>query len=127
MNTKPTSRKKSWVQFEKRLAAWAGVLSVSLTAANNRGQTYTVLHSFTGSDGPYAQGDLVLSGTTLYGTTCNGGNSNCGTVFRVSTDGTGYMVLKHFSGTDRASPWVVVRKQTPQTSNQGAVKAISHQ
>lgn len=96
------------MQFEKRLALWAGVLSLSLTAANSRGQTYTVLHSFTGSDGAYAQRDLVLSGTTLYGTTCNGGNSNCGTVLRVSTDDTDYTVLKHFSGTDGASPWVTV-------------------
>jgi uncharacterized repeat protein (TIGR03803 family) len=41
---------------------------------------------------------LVLSGNALYGTTRNGGNGN-GTVFSISTDGTGFTALHSFSGT----------------------------
>ena len=47
---------------------------------------------------------LVLSGGTLYGTTYLGGSSDKGTVFKVNTDGTGYTVLKSFTGSDGASP-----------------------
>jgi uncharacterized repeat protein (TIGR03803 family) len=60
--------------------------------------TYTVLHNFTGSDGGGLSSSLVLSGGTLYGTTDNGGLHNCGTVFKVNTDGSGFALLKSFSG-----------------------------
>jgi len=106
MKTKPEFKNRLCGQFKNLLAVQAGVLMLCLAATSSPAQTYTILHSFSGSDGANPQGDLVLSGTTLYGTTCNGGNSNCGTVFRISTDGTGYTVLKHFSGTDGANPWV---------------------
>jgi uncharacterized repeat protein (TIGR03803 family) len=50
---------------------------------------------------------LALSGNTLYGTTFAGGNSSQGkgTVFKVDTDGSGFAVLKHFTGSDGARPW----------------------
>ena len=46
--------------------------------------TETVLHNFAGTtaDGAEPDGDLVLSGSTLYGTTAIGGASNDGTVFQ---------------------------------------------
>ncbi|MGO4879240.1 MAG: choice-of-anchor tandem repeat GloVer-containing protein [Bryobacteraceae bacterium] len=46
--------------------------------------TETVLHSFAGatSDGSAPDGDLVLSGTSIYGTTSAGGSSSDGTVFQ---------------------------------------------
>ena len=47
---------------------------------------------------------LILSGSTLYGTTDHGGSSGNGTVFKVNTDGTGYTVLKNFTGSDGANP-----------------------
>jgi uncharacterized repeat protein (TIGR03803 family) len=43
---------------------------------------------------------LLLDGTTLYGTTYVGGSSGYGTVFKLSTDGSSYSVLKHFSSYD---------------------------
>jgi uncharacterized repeat protein (TIGR03803 family) len=65
------------------------------------GTGYTVLRSFSGgSDGSYPWGALVLSGSTLYGTTENGGTAGRGTLFKVNTDGTGYRVLKSFTCTD---------------------------
>jgi uncharacterized repeat protein (TIGR03803 family) len=67
---------------------------------NSDGSDYTVLYNFTNSPdgaGPYA--GLTLSGSTLYGTTAEGGSSGSGTVFKINTDGSGYTVLKNFSGT----------------------------
>ena len=51
--------------------------------------------SGTNADGVYPNGGLVLDGSTLYGTTYQGGNSN-GVVFTVQTDGSDYRVLKYF-------------------------------
>src|SRR5205823_605761 len=45
-----------------------------------------------------------LSGNTLYGTTQNGGSSNRGTVFALTTDGTGFTNLHSFTGSDGAYP-----------------------
>jgi len=72
---------------------------------NTDGMGYTVLKSFTGSDGALPQAGLVLSGGTLYGTTYSGGSSNAGTVFEMNTDGTGYTVLKSFTGSDGSLPY----------------------
>jgi uncharacterized repeat protein (TIGR03803 family) len=41
---------------------------------------------------------LILSGNTLYGTAAGGGSSGYGTVFAVSTDGTGFTKLYSFTG-----------------------------
>jgi uncharacterized repeat protein (TIGR03803 family) len=67
-------------------------------------QTFTNLHSFTGSDGGNPQAGLILSGTTLYGTAFQGGSSGAGTVFAVSTDGTGFTNLHSFTYSDGVNP-----------------------
>jgi len=69
-------------------------------------QTFAVLHNFsaTSSDSytnwdgaqPYQTG-LVLSGTSLYGTTLYGGVNGRGTVFSVNTNGNDFTVLHTFS------------------------------
>jgi uncharacterized repeat protein (TIGR03803 family) len=66
---------------------------------NTDGTGYTVLRQFTGSDGsiPLNVGGLVVSGTTLYGTTEFGGISNQGTLFSLNTDGSGFTILKQFT------------------------------
>jgi uncharacterized repeat protein (TIGR03803 family) len=46
----------------------------------------------------------VLSGAALYGTGLWGGASNCGVVYKVNTDGSGYRVLHNFSGSDGKGP-----------------------
>ena len=73
---------------------------------NTDGSAYTILKHFNGSggDGQSPRG-LTLSGSVLYGTTAYGGGSNLGTVFKVNTDGTGYTVLKNFTGSDGAYPF----------------------
>jgi uncharacterized repeat protein (TIGR03803 family) len=67
---------------------------------------FTVLHTFAGTNSSGAGTcDLLLSGGTLYGTTQNGGSSDKGTVFKITTAGSGFTVLKNFTGgSDGANP-----------------------
>jgi uncharacterized repeat protein (TIGR03803 family) len=67
---------------------------------NTNGGSYGVLRTFTKSAGdgqnPYAA-LMQASNGALYGTTYNGGASNVGTVFMLSTDGGGYSILHSFN------------------------------
>ncbi|HXP60391.1 MAG TPA: choice-of-anchor tandem repeat GloVer-containing protein [Dongiaceae bacterium] len=81
-------------------------VALAVTLANvTSAQTYTVLKNFTGGDGQNPCAGLVLSGSTLYGTTQSGGSSSNGVVFKMNTDGSGYTVLKDFTGGDGQSPF----------------------
>ncbi|MGO8837166.1 MAG: choice-of-anchor tandem repeat GloVer-containing protein [Limisphaerales bacterium] len=90
------------------------MLAVTLLAfsdTNLRAQQYTVLHTFAGwpSDGDVPVGRLLLSGSTLFGTTFGGSTNtpdlNGGIVFSLNTDGTGYTILHSFRpGPDGQSP-----------------------
>jgi len=64
------------------------------------GSGFALLHSFTGGtlDGKWPQGSLIISGTTLFGMTCFGGDSDRGTIFKIETDGTGFALLHEFIG-----------------------------
>jgi uncharacterized repeat protein (TIGR03803 family) len=72
---------------------------------NTDGTGFTVLHQFTAGgsnaplnmDGARPMARLLLSAHTLYGTAQRGGN-NEGTVFKVNTDGTGFVTLHMFAG-----------------------------
>jgi uncharacterized repeat protein (TIGR03803 family) len=74
---------------------------------NLDGSDFTVLHSFNGLDGAWPYARMILLGGTLYGTTTQGGSNYLGggtwgngTVFKINTDGSGYTVLKSFTGYD---------------------------
>lgn len=89
-------------------------LALLLTLAA-RAQTYIVLKNFTNSpDGSHPYASLTVSGSTLYGTTYDGGSSSNGTVFKINTDGTSYTVLKNFgafinaTNNDGQNPWAGV-------------------
>jgi uncharacterized repeat protein (TIGR03803 family) len=57
----------------------------TMFAVNTDGSGFTTLHTFTGgSDGAYPRAGLMLSGSTLYGTTGGGGTSGNGTVFSLA-------------------------------------------
>ena len=75
-------------------------------AVNTNGSGYVVLHNFTNQpDGLFPTKDMILSGGTLFGTTYQGGISNCGTIFSLSTNGTGYTILHSFTNSpDGANP-----------------------
>jgi len=69
-------------------------------ALNTDGTGFTNLHTFTGSsDGANPNAALILSGNTLYGTAAYGGSWGAGTVFALSTDGTGFTNLHIFTPT----------------------------
>ena len=82
-------------------------------AVNTNGTGFTNLYSFsaldqnynTNSDGARPVGGLILSGNTLYGTAIAGGSGDEGTVFAVSTNGSGFTNLHNFTGSDGASPY----------------------
>ena len=75
---------------------WGIIFSLSTNGTN-----FTVLHAFTNQpDGAWPEGNLLLAGGTLYGTTDAGGSGlgvGCGTVFSVSTNGTNFKVLHAFT------------------------------
>ena len=66
---------------------------------NMDGTGYSNLYAFIGgiTDGSYPLGSLALSNSTLFGLTEYGGNNDCGTAFKINTDGTGYGLLHEFS------------------------------
>ncbi len=68
-----------------------------------------LLHEFAGDafDGAFPHGSLIISGTTLYGMTCNGGRNNMGMIFKIQRDGTGYAQMHAFAGgvNDGANPF----------------------
>jgi uncharacterized repeat protein (TIGR03803 family) len=67
---------------------------------NTDGTGFALLHSFdvASGDGNGPYGSLILSGSTLYGTTRFGGAAGGGTVFKINTDGSGYGTLYSFGG-----------------------------
>jgi len=83
------------------LALIAGLILIPAPQAP--AQTFTNLHSFTvgHSDGSDPQASLILSGDTLYGTTCSGGTTYAydGTVFAINTNGTAFTNLYKFTAT----------------------------
>ena len=87
---------------------------------------YAVLHSF-GSDRADGRGprSALVEGrdALLYGTTPVGGKQDCGTVFKLAKDGSGYAVLHHFAhdGPDGQSPQGLV--QSPEGVLYGTTEA----
>jgi uncharacterized repeat protein (TIGR03803 family) len=78
-------------------------------SVNTDGTGYAILHVFSNTDGAHPHAGLFLWGNALYGTTVNGGTSStgtpAGTIFRINTDGTGFMSLHTFSGAPNDGYW----------------------
>lgn len=88
------------------------------------GTGFTNLHSFSGgltfpyqtnTDGATPSAKLILADDTLYGTAHVGGKFGNGTVFKINTNGAGFLVLYHFTGTSGSFP---------QTNSDGANPVI---
>ena len=79
--------------------------------ANTNGTAFTVLTNFPATDpdtgtngvGANPQGNLVLSGGTLFGTATAGGAAANGTVFSIGTNGSGLSVLWDFTAAETNS------------------------
>jgi len=77
--------------------------SGTIFSLGTNGMDFTNLYSFspainlTNRDGQNPQADLVIAGSTLYGTTGGGGSGGNGTVFRINIDGTGFTNLHSFT------------------------------
>ncbi len=74
------------------------------------GSDLQVLHAFSDTDGAYPRAGLTLVGSTLVGTTEDGGGQGIGTIFSVNTDGSDFQTLHSFSGADGEHP---VAESTP--------------
>ena len=72
----------------------------TLFKINTDGSGFTVLHNFTNADGGFPSIHMVVIGTNLYGTTEFGGvdvgGVGGGTIFRISTSGSGFTNLYDF-------------------------------
>jgi uncharacterized repeat protein (TIGR03803 family) len=84
-------------------------------AVNTDGTGFTNLYTFSANigdvsgnpinvDGASPFASLIVSGTTLYGTTYSGGNAARGTVFKINTDGTGFSTLHSFNSDEAGYP-----------------------
>jgi uncharacterized repeat protein (TIGR03803 family) len=82
--------------------------SGSVFRLNTDGSGFTTLHSFSPTGGAgYEPTAALVQGRdgNLYGTTQGGGNSGAGTVFKLGTNGTGFVQLYSFGGPgDAQSP-----------------------
>jgi uncharacterized repeat protein (TIGR03803 family) len=77
-------------------------LTLVVAAWPAQGQTYTVVHTFGGSDGANPVAGLILDGSSsLYGTTFGGGAFTFGTVFKIDESGS-ETVLHSFYVSDGA-------------------------
>jgi len=92
------------VLYGTTLAGGFGESGVIFSIATNGG-SFTVLHHFTSvdpttrtnTDGVKPVANLLLVGGTLYGTASAGGSGASGTVFSISTNGSQFQTLYHFS------------------------------
>lgn len=72
--------------------------------------TETILHDFTGAEGTSPNGDLIVKGGNLFGTTEHGGPADMGTVFELKKPKAGETAWRHsviysFSGPDGDFPF----------------------
>jgi uncharacterized repeat protein (TIGR03803 family) len=90
-----------------RLVALLGGVAFAGIVPRAYAGTYTVLYSFSGEgDGATPYGGFTAVGSTLYGTTYNGGALNRGTVFAFNPTTRGKMILHSFGATnDGANPF----------------------
>ncbi len=70
------------------------------------GSNYEILHGYTDTlGGGDPLGSLIFEGNFLYGMTSYGGINNMGTIFRLKPDGSDYVKLFEFTGTNGSEPW----------------------
>jgi uncharacterized repeat protein (TIGR03803 family) len=78
--------------------------SGTVFALDTNGGGYRDLHDFSGADGYFPTGSLVLSGNVLFGVTALGGINDSGSIFSIHTDGTHFKDIFDFNGTNGQEP-----------------------
>jgi uncharacterized repeat protein (TIGR03803 family) len=68
------------------------------------GTGFQKLLDFNNTNGALPYCSLIISGSTLYGISQQGGTSGYGLIFKIQTDGTGYQTLLNFNGTNGWAP-----------------------
>lgn len=95
---KITSILKSASAMAPHLAMIATLSMIGAHAALARSHAFTLLHTFSGTDGAYPYSDLLADAAgNLYGTTRTGGDAGQGVIFKLAADGT-ETVLHSFTG-----------------------------
>ena len=91
-----------WPQAGLRLSEETlyGTAEGAIFKVDTLGNGYAVLKELNG----HSSAEVLVSGNTLFGTTCDGGDNNLGKVFAFDTVSGNYTVLKHFTGADGAAP-----------------------
>ncbi len=80
--------------------------SILLSATWAHGQTFTVLHTFSGPDGSFPTAGLFRdSAGNLYGTTFWGGALGLGTVYKIDANNNETVLYSFAGGTDGANPY----------------------
>ncbi len=75
-------------------------------AIDTNGSNYKDLLDFNGTNkGGTPYGDLILSGNNLFGMASRGGTSGYGVAFSIDTDGSNYMDILNFNGTNGEAPY----------------------
>jgi uncharacterized repeat protein (TIGR03803 family) len=107
MNPKSVSFRSPLVSFCS-VAHLAAVFMAGLMLGESAsGQSLATLYSFLAPEDHTADpaAGLIISGTSLYGTSALGGSYGSGTIFTLNTNGTGFTILYNFSGgSDGANP-----------------------
>ena len=118
---KNSAQHRSWNRklFSSAATAAMAFAFTGVVTQSAQERTFTVIHTFTGSDGanPYA-GLTIDQAGRLYGTTWRGGAgpctisflNGCGTVFRFTAHGQGWLFdpLYSFQGVDGEAPYATV-------------------
>lgn len=76
-----------------------GVFGGTIFSVSTNGSNFTVLHYFqksTNFDAFTPNAGMILDSNTLFGTTTFGGDYSSGTVFAISTNGSGYSIVHSF-------------------------------
>jgi uncharacterized repeat protein (TIGR03803 family) len=89
---------------------------------------YTKLHDFDSDNGMGPTGDLISSGSVLYGMTHDGGlPSSNGVIFSMNNDGTNYQKLYNFSSSSGALPFgslIISGSELYGMTSQGGTQAL---
>ncbi|MGH9350809.1 MAG: choice-of-anchor tandem repeat GloVer-containing protein [Terriglobia bacterium] len=89
----------------------------SIYRINTNGSSFTNLYGFSGlTDGALPEGNLLLSGSTLYGTCSGGGAHGSGDIFSIGIDGKNFSPFYSFDSAPTGNPRTNLTGAFPQAA-----------